>query len=34
MTNNDKSPSAAYLDDHAYPATGDLAPAPAGRKMS
>ncbi|MGV0408692.1 dihydroorotase [Corynebacterium resistens] len=30
MTNNDKSPSAAYLDDHAYPATGDLAPAPAG----
>lgn len=30
MTNNDKSPSAAYPDDHAYPATGDLAPAPAG----
>lgn len=30
MTTNDKSPSAAYPDDHAYPATGDLAPAPAG----
>lgn len=30
MTNTDKSPSAAYPDDHAYPATGDLAPAPAG----
>ena len=30
MTNNDKSPSAAYPDDHAYPATGDLAPAPSG----
>lgn len=30
MTNNDKSPSAACPDDHAYPATGDLAPAPSG----
>ncbi len=30
MTNNDKSPSATYPDDRAYPATGDLAPVPTG----
>lgn len=30
MTTNDKSSSATYPDDCAYPATGDLAPAPTG----